>query len=87
MALQKEVSHDSGVTIEYWRIIELRQNYETNVSHIIVGGYLSENSRLDGNSKFATMEVDSYLLPLDDTLSEAYNFLKTLPFFKDALDN
>ena len=47
MALQKTIEHSSGASSTYWRVLYVITDYQFNRATIIMGGYTSEQARLD----------------------------------------
>jgi hypothetical protein len=101
MAIKVKVTADNGVVTEYHRIamIKLDTNQQTT---LLVHSYLSEDGRqiekdyaagLYDNIEHGLIKspyVDAQYLSTDYienlTISGAYEYLKTLPQFKDAED-
>lgn len=90
MALFKEIKQPDGVITDYHRILFLQTTVNQQNS-IAVLSYVSSKVR-DGEKKnnpnrpymwSKTYETD---YDPDMTIEEAYEFLKTLPEFKDAED-
>lgn len=94
MGLKKEITLDNGVIVNYHRIVSL--NNITNVSTIIeVGSYTSKEKRKEEkdaienatemnvfiNTEYINKEYTENL-----TIKEAYEYLKTLDEFKDAIN-
>lgn len=94
MALQKSIILDSGVTINYHRVVSV--NTITNISSIIeVGSYTSADKREEEKKKLASGEpMDIFIytqyLPTDYNkdlnVDSAYTYLKTLDKFSDSQD-
>ena len=90
MALFKEIKQPDGVITDYHRILFL-QTTENQQNSIAVLSYVSSEVR-DGekknNSNRPYMKSKTYETDYDPdmTIEEAYEFLKTLPEFKDAED-
>ena len=90
MALYKPTRQNDGVTTNYHRILFItktvnRQNSIAVLSYVDEGSRDSEKESIIAQpySKSITYETE-----YDDamTVSSAYDFLKTLPEFEDALD-
>lgn len=58
MALIKEKTLNSGVTGEYWRIIETNISYQSQLAHVTIGLYKDKQARLDGKDTLATQSFD-----------------------------
>lgn len=90
MALFKEIKQPDGVITDYHRILFLQTTVNLQNS-IAVLSYVSSEVR-DGekknNSNRPYMRSKTYETDYDPdmTIEEAYEFLKTLPDFKDAGD-
>ena len=87
MALFKEIKQPDGVITDYHRILFLQTTVNQQNS-IAVLSYVSSEVR-DGekknNSNHPYMRGKPYETDYADmTIEEAYEFLKTLPEFKDA---
>ena len=88
MALFKEIKQPDGVITDYHRILFLQATVNQQNS-IAVLSYVSSEVR-DGekknNSNRSYMRSKTYETDYDPdmTIEEAYEFLKTLPEFKDA---
>lgn len=90
MALFKKIEQSDGVVTDYHRILFLQTTVNQQNS-IVVVSYVSSDIREDEKrnslnrpymrSKTYETDYDS-----DMTIEEAYEFLKTLPDFKDAED-
>lgn len=96
MALNKLIVQPNGIETNYHRITML--NILVNQENIIeVASYLNGDSRNkqkifesgnDNSVSMPYMDVSSYILPYDETMSieDAYNALKNLSKFKGATD-
>lgn len=97
MALKKKIVLENGITINYHRIVSL--NKITNQTNIIeVASYTSEKKRLEEKQYYESTEeaktMDVFINTTyinkkydeNETITEAYNYLKTLEQFKDAED-
>lgn len=90
MALYKAIKQEDGVTTCYHRIIYLMQMVNKRTS-IAVVSYVDSNSRTaEQNSTIAQpyMKSVTYETDYDETMtiSDAYDYLKTLPDFEGAND-
>lgn len=101
MAIKKQVTADNGIVTEYHRIalISIDVNQQNT---ILVHSYLSADGRQiekdyasglykdldEGMMKFPYVEAKYINVEYDGsmTVESAYNYLKTLPQFKDAED-
>lgn len=94
MAVSKQIEADNGVALNYHRIVSV--NTITNVQNVIeVASYTSESKRKEEadalangegmnvyiESRFINAEYDQSM-----TVEGAYEWLKTLPEFADAVD-
>lgn len=94
MALKKEIVLNNGVTTNYHRIVSL--NNITNVSTIIeVASYTSKEKREEEknaieNATEMNVFIDTKYINKEYTenltIKEAYEYLKTLDEFKDAIN-
>lgn len=94
MGLRKEITLDNGVIVNYHRIVSL--NNITNVSTIIeVGSYTSKEKRKEEkdaieNATEMNVFIDTKYINKEYTenltIKEAYEYLKTLDEFKDAIN-
>lgn len=89
MALSKSIRQPDGVTTNYHRIMAL--DITTNRQNsIVVFSYVDEQARIDETSNDVTPYRKSKTYETDYcqsmTIDLAYEYLKTLPEFKDAKD-
>lgn len=94
MALSKQIELENGVLVNYHRIVSI--NKITNVSNIIeVASYTNQAKRKEEKEAIENsteMNVFIYTEYINTdysesaTISEAYEYLKTLEKFKDAED-
>ena len=89
MALKKDIVQDNGITTSYHRILFIQSTINSHTS-IAVLSYVDEQSReRDGTEvqpyKTAVTYETDYVENM--TVSDAYQYLKTLPEFNDALDD
>lgn len=94
MALDKQIVSESGVPLNYHRIVGI--SIYTNVQNIIeVRSYTSEEKRKEEADAVATdgvmnvySEGEYYVTPYEQsmTIKNAYEYLKTLSKFEDAKD-
>lgn len=97
MALKKKIVLENGITVNYHRIISL--NKITNQTNIIeVASYTSEKKRLEEKEYYESEEeaktMDVFINTTyinkeydeNETITEAYNYLKTLEQFAGAED-
>lgn len=94
MALKKEIILDNGVTTKYHRIVSI--NNITNVCSIIeVASYTSEEKRNEEKSAIENSEEMNVFIDTnyinkeyeeDFLIEQAYDYLKTLDKFKNAID-
>lgn len=95
MALKKEIILDNGVTTNYHRIVSL--NNIINICNIIeIASYTSEDKRNEEklaiqNSKamdvFINTEYINKEYTENFTIKQAYEYLKSLDKFKNAINN
>ena len=91
MALKKDIELFSGVVTSHHRIVSANVNWFDKTLVLMVGHYLDVNARLNGKSPIEStryrVREDSF--PLTDggaIQNEMYEYLKTLPEYKDAED-
>ena len=94
MALIKEIVLDNGITVNYHRVVSV-ENVTNQLSIIEVASYTSEAKRLEEKEKLANNEsMDIFIyteyISLEYTqdlnVDTAYEYLKTLDKFADAID-
>lgn len=88
MALSKSIKQDNGIPLSYHRILFVHSAINTHIS-IAVISYVDEESRENENAgKLAYTATVTYELPYKEnmTIEEAYDYLKTLPAFADAIN-
>lgn len=87
MALKKEIQLENGIIINYHRIITLQLVTNKSVD-MIVASYVDEENRdkdfLDNKIIQTKVYTDAY--QENYNIEKAYEYLKTLPEFKDAID-
>lgn len=87
MALKKEIQLENGIIINYHRIITLQLVTNKSVD-MIVASYVDEENRdkdfLDNKIIQTKVYTDTY--QENYNIEKAYEYLKTLPEFKDAID-
>lgn len=94
MALNKKIELDSGVVVNYHRVVSV--NKITNIQNIIeVASYTSEAKRDEEREAVATgntfnvfIETTYLNAPYNQSMNirNAYDYLKTLPEFEGAED-
>jgi hypothetical protein len=87
MAIKKKIQLDNGIITNYHRIVSL--NKIINNSNIIeVASYTSEEKRKEENSGNAFIHTTYLQIPYNEnmTVSEAYDYIKTLENFKNSKD-
>jgi len=95
MALKKDITNQHGMTCEYWRIIQLNQNYDRLDAVITIALYEHRAQRLIGlpfmSYKFdigCCYHDDEYLngndIMRNITLKEGYRMLKQLAIAEQA---
>ena len=95
MALKKEITLDNGIIVNYHRIVSL--NKITNQANIIeVASYTSEEKRAEEQAYYSNEETDKEMNVFintiyfnkeydeNETIENAYEYLKTTEEFKDA---
>lgn len=91
MALYKEIKQSDGVLTTYHRILYLMANVNSHNS-IAVVSYVDVDSRqndlVENGDNRPYRNATTYECPYDEnmTVEGAYNYLKTLPQFEEALD-
>lgn len=90
MALKKEIKQPDGVTTNYHRILRIT-NTINRQSSIAVLSYVDDEARTgekDGAIAQPYQSAVTYETTYDPnmTVEAAYDFLKTLPQFKGAVD-
>lgn len=97
MALLKDITHPSGVTLSYWRIVEVNLNWYRLTGRIAVAGYTSQEARLAGAEPLdvRTFRVEAETFPTyfsvealeaSNSLASAYAFVKEEAEFQGATD-
>lgn len=100
MALQKQITLDNGITVNYHRIVSL--NKITNQSNIIeVASYTSKEKREEEKEAIKKGQEAGEAVPMNvfidttyinkeysetEAIEDSYSYLKTLDKFKDAED-
>lgn len=100
MALQKEIELENGIIVNYHRIVSL--NKITNQSNIIeVESYTSKEKREEEQEAIKQGQETGKAIPMnvfidttyinkeyseDETIKDAYEYLKTTDKYKDAED-
>ena len=95
MAILKEIILDSGIPVNYHRIVSV--NNITNQSSIIeIGSYVSKTKRLEEKEKLANNESMNIFIHTKYINKEytqnlnvvsAYDYIKTLEEFSGAVDD
>ena len=57
MALIKQQEQSSGVTGEYWRILETNISYQSQLARVVLGLYKDKQARNDGKE---TLHIESF---------------------------
>lgn len=98
MALELNKEFPSGVTADYWKVINLSVNFSSMCATVEVGLYVNAAARSAGKSpveifvyNFDPPATDGLGAASQDTAGEnpqkaAYTLLKTLPEFTGAVD-
>lgn len=92
MALQKAITLDNGITVSYHRIVNTNILVNDSIT-IEVGSYINDTQR-NKEKQNTNDEVNIFInttfidMPYKEsiTIEEAYDYLKTLDMFKDAID-
>lgn len=100
MALEKEINSNIGIPLTYHRIVSL--NKITNVSNIIeIASYINKEKRQEEDDAMkrsletgVAEQINVYIESINinkeydenETIIDAYGYLKTLDKFKDAKD-
>lgn len=58
MALLKAIPQPIGVDAEYWKLIESNLNWWTQAAHVVIGGWLDQQARLDLKQPLVTVAFD-----------------------------
>ena len=95
MALKKEITLDNGIIVNYHRIVSL--NKITNQANIIeVASYTNEEKRAEEQAYYSNEETNKEMNVFintiyfskkydeNETIENAYDYLKTTEEFKDA---
>lgn len=94
MAIQKEITLDNGITVNYHRIVSVN-NITNHASLIEVASYTSAEKREEEKEKLANNEpmnifINTEYLNIDYdkdmNVLNAYDYLKTQEKYKDATD-
>lgn len=98
MAIQKEIQLENGIVVKYHRIASI--NKITNKANIIeVASYTNKEKRQEEINYYANNEAEKTMNVFIDTtyinkeyeenetIEEAYTYLKTLDKFKNAEDD
>jgi hypothetical protein len=90
MALKKVKTMDSGVIVEYYRVVQLNCNYDDFTANCTLAMYIDETARLAGNSPLGTLQInlanefhnanytDSGDVMKNISLKEAYKAIKNV---------
>ena len=81
MALSKEIELESGVKVNYHRILNIN-TFINNTIQIIVASYVSDIKRQDNLIITTEMIIKEYEEEFD--VRKAYEYLKTLDKYKNA---
>ena len=68
MALDKSLTTNTGVTVKYWRIVQINQNSDRQDCIVDLAGYVDELTRRDG--KYPVVSNTFCFKPDDHPLSE-----------------
>lgn len=90
MALYKEIRQADGVTTKYHRILFITTTINRQNS-IAVLSYVDDESRENEKENVMAQPYQksvTYEIPYDPTMTieKAYDYLKTLPLFAEAVD-
>lgn len=87
MALEKTITQEDGIVTNYHRILFVQSTINRQNS-IAVLSYVNEASRLTEETGNPYTKSITYEKPYEEnmTISDAYEFLKTLPEFSGAVD-
>lgn len=87
MALRKNIELENGIVTNYHRIISLYK-MTNEITVIEVGSYVSREIREEEPEKDVCIVRKSYNVDYNElyTITDAYNYLKTLDEFKNAQD-
>lgn len=94
MALQKEIVLDSGITVNYHRVVSVN-NITNHASIIEVASYTSKEKREEEKEKLANNEPMNIYIETEYISTEyvetmnvvnAYDYLKQIDKYKDSTD-
>lgn len=90
MALYKEIMQDDGVTTKYHRILYVHNHINSHCSVAVVS-YVDDVARTNEQEHIITQPYQkaiTYETEYSEFMSpeKAYEYLKTLPQFEDAID-
>lgn len=97
MALQKEITLENGITLNYHRIASINK-ITNNITIIEVASYINENERQKEIDYYNSTEDDKSMNVFieahyinkeyneTDTIEDLYLYLKTTEMFKNAED-
>jgi hypothetical protein len=57
MALKKSFVTPYGVSVDYWKIASVREDYIAGRMEVILGGYINHEARLSGASPFDRRDI------------------------------
>ena len=88
MAITKTYERDDGVTVQYWNIGAIQEDFKGQGTEVTVYGYISEQHRRDGKqppeARKYNFAGDTYVAGADRVAF--YSLLKQLPEFEGAQD-
>ena len=90
MALYKPIKQDDGVTTNYHRILycQITTNQQNSIAVMSYVDDESRNNEKENDVSKPYSKAITYETEYDETMTieKAYEYLKTLPEFKDAKD-
>lgn len=88
MALQKDITLETGAIANYWRIGRIFIDYNLKKITCYLELYVSKEARDDEKAPiyFSEMEADISLSVSGDIRQTIYNSLKVIPEFENAVD-
>jgi len=85
MALNKAVEFN-GIVLDYHKIIQIEENYKTNVSVVTMASYVSKAARANNIHGHFQVYIFNFLT-LDLARSDAYSLIKLQNGWSDAIND
>jgi hypothetical protein len=91
MALKKKVKTPFGVDIDYFKIVHTVIVWHTKTGEIRLSGFVDEKAKNDGAKPiiYQSIQVRPENFPFDPdrpVVADAYNYIKSLKDWNDAID-